>query len=375
VRSGALFLLSFLLAASAHAFPQNVRHGYPNCTACHVSPGGGGVLSAYGRELSRELQSTWGGEKESAFLYGLVKTPEWLDAGGDLRYLQLVTDTPTRVRGTSFWMQADAEAAAHLGPRWTIDVAAGWKGNSSAVETRSDLISRRHYAIYAITDPSASGRQWTIRGGKFYPVFGIMPAEHNYSVRRGMGFDQNDESYNLELARTDENGSLTITPILGKGRSSSEPDERGIAFSRSWTIAEHHRIAFSEIYGRGVRQSRYDSRWAFGPSWVVSFSKTLFSVGELDLEFRKKPGSRNERGLYQFQKLTWEPIQGFQLSLLEDLSKSKVVDSRTLVWSWGPVLDWYPRPHLDLQLGASRVILPDPAPNFWTYTGMFHFYL
>src|ERR1700722_15897581 len=64
----ALFLLlTVVWLPAAFAFPEMARHGYTQCTACHVSPAGGGVLTEYGRELSSDLLSTWSHGNESAF--------------------------------------------------------------------------------------------------------------------------------------------------------------------------------------------------------------------------------------------------------------------------------------------------------------------
>ena len=52
---GALFV--FLFTQNVSAFPEMIRHGYINCNACHVSPAGGGLLTAYGRTISKELLS------------------------------------------------------------------------------------------------------------------------------------------------------------------------------------------------------------------------------------------------------------------------------------------------------------------------------
>lgn len=373
---GRILAILIFLPNLAFAFPANVRHGYPNCTACHVSPGGGGVLTAYGRALSREVQSTFGSENETAFLYGVVPTPEWLDAGGDVRYLQLITDTDQKTTGQSFWMQADVEAAAHFAGRWTADIAIGWKGNSEVLANDADVKSRRHYLIYSVTDPAASVDQWTIRAGKFYPIFGVMPAEHYYQTRQGLGFDEGDESYNLEVGEMNEKGSFFFTPILGKARATNQSDERGFAASKYFALAGNHRLGFSALYGKELRQPAFDHRWVFGTSGVVSILKPLFWVGEFDYEYRvRSDGLRTLNGMYFTQKLTYEPVQGAQISVLQDLVKSDKSDPNTLAWTLGPVVDLYPRPHMDIQLSANRAFLPGNLPGFWNYVGMFHFYL
>jgi hypothetical protein len=61
---------------AAHAYPENVRHGYVNCAACHIHPQGGGQLNAYGRQLSKALQSN------GKFFFepgqtGMIRTRRW----------------------------------------------------------------------------------------------------------------------------------------------------------------------------------------------------------------------------------------------------------------------------------------------------------
>ena len=71
-----------------------VRFGYSNCITCHVSPSGGGVLNQYGRELSKEILSTWGAKGEQYFSYGIVKLPQSVNLQAFVRALQYRRDTP-----------------------------------------------------------------------------------------------------------------------------------------------------------------------------------------------------------------------------------------------------------------------------------------
>ena len=50
-----VFVSSLFYLNEAGAFAQNAVHGYPACIACHVSPNGGGLLTDYGRSLSRYI--------------------------------------------------------------------------------------------------------------------------------------------------------------------------------------------------------------------------------------------------------------------------------------------------------------------------------
>ncbi len=327
------------------------------------------MLNGYGRELSRELQSTWGQERESSFAYGVVKLPEWIDAGGNMRYLQIVQDTPTAISGRGFWMQADLEAAVRVGEKLTLVGTVGWKGNADSLKADSAILSRRHFAMYAMND------RLSVRAGRFYPFYGLMQAEHKDPTRSNLGFDQGEESYNLEFSDQNENGSFFVTPIFGKFRGERRPDERGLAVSKFFVVNGNSRVGFSALYGKGSRAS-YDSRIAFGPSAVLNFSNEFFWMGEVDLDRRKIPGNGSPvTGLYQLQKLSYEPVKGVIFSARQDLQRRQVGDSRSGFWTAGPMIDWYPRPHFDLQLTASRAFLPGGADGLWIYTGVLHFYL
>src|SRR5947208_294846 len=111
-----LFLFFFLFSHSAFPYAELARHGYANCVTCHYSPTGGGLLTEYGRALSREVLSSAGNEKEGDFLYGLIKPPPFLALGGDIRPIQTVASLGGRTTTKFIFMQADAEAAVDIAP-------------------------------------------------------------------------------------------------------------------------------------------------------------------------------------------------------------------------------------------------------------------
>src|SRR5271170_3463367 len=94
---------------SAFGFAEMVRHGYTQCTACHVSPAGGGILTAYGRELSSDLLSTWSRPNEGQFLHSAVGAhlaEKGFLFGGDIRAVQTRFQDQHDLQGRFFWMQA-----------------------------------------------------------------------------------------------------------------------------------------------------------------------------------------------------------------------------------------------------------------------------
>ena len=104
MKRGAILLLSALgLVAGqsrATAEPVFLSRQYTRCPNCHFSPTGGGLLTPYGRSLSREELSTFGASRasgspgrEQEFLFGAAGDAlRPVSVGIDLRPSHLVDD-------------------------------------------------------------------------------------------------------------------------------------------------------------------------------------------------------------------------------------------------------------------------------------------
>ena len=126
-RASLLLLLLAGLARAGAAEPMFLNRQYARCTNCHYSPTGGGVLTPYGRALSREELSTFGSSggsstpgREHEFLYGafgdaLGPVSVWVD----LRPADLEVDAPGRRTSRDFLMNAEVAAALQKGS-WTF---------------------------------------------------------------------------------------------------------------------------------------------------------------------------------------------------------------------------------------------------------------
>ena len=124
-----LFLI-IIFSLKLYAFPENVRHGYLACTACHVSPSGGGVLTPYGRSLSAELMSTWGTSKTAGFFFSDNENenmnPTWWRANVFLSAVQTRKDTSTFEKAQFIPMQADLQTGVDT-EKFAVIVSAGFR--------------------------------------------------------------------------------------------------------------------------------------------------------------------------------------------------------------------------------------------------------
>src|SRR5436190_24391958 len=76
-------LLLLVMARRGDAYPQFQLMQEASCSACHLSPAGGGLLNDYGRD---EAGSTISRGGDGRLLHGAWIPPEWFAVGGDFRF-------------------------------------------------------------------------------------------------------------------------------------------------------------------------------------------------------------------------------------------------------------------------------------------------
>ena len=346
-----------------------VRHGYVNCTSCHVSPSGGGVLTQYGRELSRAILSKWGTENqnESLFAYGVVKLPEWITAMGLYRNLYAYQNTPFISQGQYIFMQNDIETAAVL-KEWSFDLSLGYENKPTDVKVLDHVISRRNYVAYRPTD------ELSFRAGRFYPAFGILTSEHVIPTKRDLGWDEGQETYNLEGAWLGEKWNLYATADLGRPDQPSLHHETGFALSPSVALGESNKVGLSYFHGDSVTATRNVA----GPWGILGFTHHFFLLSELDFQAQsvKAGGLATQKGVVNYQRLDYELIQGLHAYLTQDFSELNFQDFQTLHNSYGVGLQFFPRPHFELNLSWQKLRMIAVAPVYTDFAWfMLNFYL
>ncbi len=344
-----ILLVILGLGTKAIAFPELATHGYPNCIACHTSPSGGGTLTEYGRSLSKELLSTWSYEDEERLGHGLIgKSPEWLQRGGDFRFIQSYTNDDVKTQTKNFWMQTQIELAARLGGFY-IDSSLGMQRGPSSTPKLYDLISPRHYLGYFFND------EVSLRFGKFLPAYGLNIPNHLAATRAPLGFDQGMEHFNLEAAYLGEKYDLFLTALMGKGDLAGaaidyapDPslDEHGVAISTSAWVYERFKLGLSFMYGNTDAYRRILSGF-FG---VLKLNSKLYLLTEWDWQSKVDRASNIEaRGFAEYNELGFEAYKGVNLYLLQQETYLDLNALSSRNDSFGLGFKFYPRPHLELQ--------------------------
>jgi hypothetical protein len=204
MRATIVFALVCATAGVARAYPQfQLTTGSVRCNQCHYAPAGGGLINDWGREEAADTISAGG---NGAFLHGAWDPPEWLALGGDFRLAGLLSnindDTPIDAAG--FPMQADLHARAEVGPI-SLSVTVGY-GAVREGDVLDRLVSREHYLMWR---PNPVGPY--VRAGRFFAPYGLRLAEHPVYVRRWLGFNTLEETYNVSGGFVNDTWELHAT--------------------------------------------------------------------------------------------------------------------------------------------------------------------
>ena len=211
----------------ASAEPTFLSKQYPRCTACHYSPSGGGLLTPYGRSLSREEISTFGRRgpaaaadapdprDEEAFLYGALRSDSPLQLGLDARPSRLAVHAAGRsLPDRNFLMNLDLQAAWRQ-DRWTVYGTAGRAPERGG----GAFVSYEHWVAWQASE------RVTVRGGRFLPAYGVRFADHTSFTRAWRDLAEDDQVYGVEVGVSADRALLQVS--VGPGRAASLVDGDG----------------------------------------------------------------------------------------------------------------------------------------------------
>ncbi|MBC7539745.1 MAG: hypothetical protein H7281_13060 [Bacteriovorax sp.] len=354
-----LFLVSYAYTTKAFAYPEMIRQNYVNCLACHESPSGGGLLTPYGRGLSAELLSTWGGANEAKPFYGAFDHPflkNWFNVGGDLRAVQFHTKNSQGSEDKFIRMQTGIETSLKY---MKVKFVSFFGKQEVDNMVRGKFL--RFFLQYQAMD------ELTVRAGRFIPNFGINIAEHILATRRGLGFDEGTERNQVEAMWSGENWNTSVSFSKQVKSDENPKTEKAGNIQLNYSFLDSYRVGGDLWVGNLEGQGRQ----IVGAHALLGFTKKFYYLTEFDFQkdFEKK------KGLFHFSKLGYEFFKGFHGIILEDYQKEDFKDSLTLANSFGAGLEWYPRPHFEFEgvWSKKRVAIQSDKYSDYAYL-MMHYY-
>lgn len=342
-----LLCFIFLWSPFVLAYPELIRHGYTQCTACHVSPNGGGLLNAYGRELSTEILSTWSYKNEAQFLHssvGAKLAEKGYLFGGGLRAIQTRYQDKNMLDGKLFLMHADLQVA-YVTERFTGVISIGEIEQPGRRVFKGNFKSTMYYGYLRVTD------EFGLRAGRFIPSFGINSPDHLLVTRDGIGFGINAQFDTLEASYLSENwtifasASRTMPDVL-----ETSDEQYAKTFSVNYNFLNRMRVGMNYMKNDGPATDRT----VWGPHAILGFTEHLFSITEVFFR-NDKPSSGATDGVYAVSQLGYEIYKGLVPYIQYQHKQTKLTDSGSIEKIYNAGVKFYPRPHWEFHLEYGKI--------------------
>ena len=374
--------VGLLVAAegSAVAYPQwQLTSGSVRCNECHYNPGGGGMITSYGRDAVGDQLSTFDGD--GTLLHGAVTPPRWLAVGADLRgaFVAQGVQDPNGTTVAAFPMQADVGARVAIPNGFSIMATAGVRGitrdpNVDATGqafqpvSASRFISREHYVMW---QPEVQGKY--VRMGRYYAPYGLRFSEHVLYIRRDLGFDQVEETYNLSGGYTFQKWELHVTAFAPDFVRHIGSDEKGLAgYYERRLLDDKLALGGQARLADGPGATRF--MWGGVGKLNIERLRTLF-LAEVDfvhIRFDDTAAGWTTQlvGVAGFAVL---PVRGVIVTLLAERNQTDVI-VRSAAWTAATALvNWFPYPHVELQV-MGRLQFPAGTDTAKTLFAQLHYF-
>lgn len=370
----ALYAVLLSWGGLASAYPHfQLSSDVAMCQSCHVAPAGGGLLTDFGRDQSEDPLSGGG---NGGLLHGLVRLPSWARVSGDVRLAGLA-NAPGRAEGVewlAFPMQADL--SARLGTDVISVVGSvGLRAVARQPEVNSGLpakppglpfLSREHYVIYR---PEKTPLY--VRGGRFFPPYGLRPADHTTYIRRHLGFDLEEEPYGLSAGAVGEVAEVHATGYVKDPLHAGGPGELGGAVLGELRVG----IAALGLSGR-AGFTAVDRRLEGGPYvklWMEDLKLLLMAEADGVHQKFAIPGAPSRYQLAAYAGPVWIPLRGLSVgaayqTFVEDLAVAGTARHAVDLWA-----SYLPISHVEVMLSARAQGIG--ASRAWNAMLQLHYFL
>jgi hypothetical protein len=305
------------------------------------------------------------------FLWGLVRTPDWLLLGGSYRHLNVYRPSTEAKKFSTFPMMMDVYGQVSVGKfrfqgslgAARVAVGSPYARPAQVTTNQGDqwnLLSRTHWLAY---DFDFAEGAVTVRAGRMNLPFGVRIPEHVMWVRQATLTDRESaQQHGVAFAYNGQKIRGEVMAIAGNFQIN--PDQyrqRGYSLNAEYSVAERSAVGVSSM----VTTAKKDRitlapdtvRQAHGAYLRSTFTEELVLLAEADVLLT----SKHDAGYVGFVQADYEIVRGLHLMAtgeVVDRGYDKLVGGPKTVGNgkpqfgvWGSV-DWFCLPHVEIRVDA-----------------------
>lgn|GEM_PF-753655 len=360
--AGVTLVLMALATSSAWAVPEAARYGHFTCTSCHVSPSGGGALTAYGRDFAVSKLSTWSYPGEESPLNGLIPVSDRWFVGGDLRGVSMQRRTGDTTFNKNWLMQADLELGGVVTSPFfdtgdpifgSITIGSKPEGPYVAPESNDQKLMLRAFALRTDTFDD----HLIFRVGAFIPKYGLMLSDHTMFVRAATGLAPDEEQTQAELTWQDDSLEATLSGLISTKLPERDEKTKNGVVANAAAYWRRNRFNVSVMRVTTAVGTAEKEDLSLGISSVVTLTKRLFAMAEVDrvtsvVTFGGNTSTTS--GFASLYSLHAEVYKGIVPFLRYEFWDPQLGTKKTSRSRAAAGLIAYPRPHLNVEIRFSQ---------------------
>lgn len=375
-------LLSGMLGAPAHAYPEFISYGYKACLTCHYNGQGSGALNDYGRGVwaseiaARHLYpSSWSLEDMSAksgFL-GSVELPYWLRPSIKARSLQLEMNPGSSKKVSTYYpMQLDFSLAVPLDQeqRYLVSVTYGYKPDPANPTRRNfnRILLREAYARINIGEP------YWVYLGKLDKVFGIRTVDHTAYSRVATGLTQNTQSVGGILHYIQETYEITGQYFVGDPNSlTPTTEQKGFTFMTEYDFDVAVRAGFSLLSSKSDAKLGINAYALHVKQGIGKSAALLVEQGIVQTKDETAPLTLNAS--YTLAETSVRLTRGVHLLTNVERYVKDVSTAFPEQWKFGLGFQYFPTMRYEVRLGGVHTRATSTGtvtPDQWALQGQLH---
>jgi hypothetical protein len=349
-----IFYLVFLYPFFVEAYPDLIRHGYMNCNICHASHAGGDLTNPYGKSVNAKLltsQNNWFNENLNSESEVEEQELPWIQTGANFRILQSFLDNSMTSKARFMIMQMEADTILRYKNNFDFYFSLGRQEPNQPDALIKDFIYIPQSWVRwneTFKFDSENSLLFQVKWGKFLPTYGIRFQEHNFLVRKDLGFLPGNEKINLEFLIQYLAHEFVFTEIQSTTQYTKDIAEHGQSLRYAYSFVDSNLKVGVNIY-----KTKENS---VNPTAEVSKSFAGFFIlkgseekNYLLMEADQKTNSDHTIGYLETLKFGHEITSGFQWFLVQEYENLQVQRSDPHIESFGLGVHYFPSAFLNIE--------------------------